>query len=288
MCYMTSFRSSKLILMILTISASIFAACSSSDNKSLTPATDLSKEIDKLIADGDFDKAQSLIDTLNIKYPDSLEQRRTTIGQMAQIAEGVALKSIPEADARIANAQSAIDSLSQFFNTITTSEATGSYLLEKSQNINEMRSGKNAIQPRVSDDDMPWMLAVTTAKIINPYSIKLINHAGQTIAVATNPSAESATITSGGTQILIFTPEQSESIAEALTTAPDLSGYSISVIGKKGNVTIPLNTDKARAIVRSRDLANARNELKQALIKREGLERRLLVARNQSANNTAK
>lgn len=263
----------------------LLAACSgsSSEQKSTTPATDLSKAIDKAIADSDFGRASLLCDSLNKAFPDSLDLRRKTIGQRAQIAQGQALADIPQADLQIAVLNQRIDSLSQYFREVKVSAATGSYFLEKSLSPSQLQTHKNSLQPRVGSNDMPWMISVCTVGGIDPYQITLMSPEGAELATATD-KLNAVSTSDDGIQTLVFTSGHSQSIAEILEKSATDKGYSIRVTGRKGKCSISLSPQTVTAIVRSYQLAEAKEEYGKALIAREKLERTLVTSRNQLAN----
>lgn len=263
----------------------VLTSCSgtTSEQESSTPATDLSKAIDKAIADGDFGRASQLCDSLNKAFPDSLDLRRKTIGQRAQIAQGQALADIPQADLQIAVLNQRIDSLSQFFREVKLTAATGSYFLEKSLNPSQLQGHKNSLQPRVGNNDMPWMISVCTVGGIDPYQITLMSPEGAELATATD-KLNAVSTSDDGIQTLVFTSGHCQNIAEILEKSTTDKGYSIRVTGRKGKCSISLSPQTVTAIVRSYQLANAKEEYGKALIAREKLERTLVTSRDQLAN----
>lgn len=263
----------------------VLTSCSgtTSEQEFSTPATDLSKAIDKAIADGDFGRASQLCDSLNKAFPDSLDLRRKTIGQRAQIAQGQALADIPQADLQIAVLNQRIDSLSQFFREVKLTAATGSYFLEKSLSPSQLQGHKNSLQPRVGNNDMPWMISVCTVGGIDPYQITLMSPEGAELATATD-KLNAVSTSDDGIQTLVFTSGHCQNIAEILEKSTTDKGYSISVTGRKGKCSISLSPQTVTAIVRSYQLANAKEEYGKALIAREKLERTLVASRDQLAN----
>ena len=263
----------------------VLTSCSgtTSEQESSTPATDLSKAIDKAIADGDFGRASQLCDSLNKAFPDSLDLRRKTIGQRAQIAQGQALADIPQADLQIAVLNQRIDSLSQFFREVKLTAATGSYFLEKSLSPSQLQGHKNSLQPRVGNNDMPWMISICTVGGIDPYKITLMSPEGTELATATD-NLNAVSTADDGIQTLVFTSGHCKSIAEILEKTATDKGYSMLVTGRKGKCSISLSPQMVVAIVRSYQLAEAKEEYGKALIAREKLERTLVASRDQLAN----
>lgn len=272
-------------LIYLAFAASLCSCSGISDNESTTPATDMSKAIDKAITNGNLEKAAALCDSLNAKFPDSANLRRKTINQRAMIAEAQCLQDIPLADDHLASSQLRVDSLTSFFRKIYVSAATGSYLLEKSLNPMELSSASLAVQPRVGNEDTPWMLMIRVPGSFTPGTIHLVS--GST-TLASVMAPESKSFGSDSPKTLVVGPEDADVIAKALVNNPSAPNLKLVISDGKKNQTITLSAKDTQAIVRSYRLALAGAELRQARIDRETLERRLSVARNQIANTSGK
>lgn len=245
----------------LSLALSVASCSSDGTRESLTPATDLSHDIDKAIAAGRFDEAMSLIDSLNSTYADSLDLRRATIAQRARATEGQLIAAIQHADSALADARMRVDSLSRLFVAVKVSDRIAPYYI-----YNRIKGAGTSVQPRVGDDDMPWMIIIDGVQG-NSLPMALYDSRGNRIA-------------SGSVSMPpVITPEEADTIAAVMTRSNSSSAYKLTV----GDRTLPLSPNVAEAIVASRDYAVARRELTDALISREGLERRLITARTQSA-----
>ncbi len=255
--------------------------CSCSDaNDNNTPATDLSVAIDKAIEKGELEEAKLLCDSLNSVYPDSIELRRKTINQRASIAQAECLRDIPSVDARIVELQTRIDSLMSDFREVRVSAATGSYLLYKTLSPNEVSGNNVAAQARVGNDDTPWMIILRIPAKLNAQNVKLIAPNGTSLVSVEAP--QSTKFDSDSYQTLVLGPEQGKLIAEAIEKNGIDNGYKLQV--NNNELSISLSKSSVTAIARSCNMATARAEMRQALIDREALERRLSTARNQLAN----
>lgn len=246
----------------LSLALSVASCSSNGSRESLTPATDLSHDIDKAIAAGRFDEAMSLIDSLNSTYADSLDLRRATIAQRARATEGLLIAAIQHADSALADARMRVDSLSRLFVAVKVSDRISPYYI-----YNRIKGAGTSVQPRVGDDDMPWMIIIDGVQGHHSLPMALYDSRGNRIA-------------SGSVSMPpVITPEEADTIAAVLTRSNSQSPYKLTV----GDRSLQLSPNMAEAIVASRDYAVARRELTDALISREGLERRLITARTQSA-----
>ncbi|MBO5053191.1 MAG: hypothetical protein J6C44_03010 [Muribaculaceae bacterium] len=237
-------------------------ACNPSSNdgtESNTPAKDLSTAIDIAIQEAQYDRALSLIDSLNKTFPDSLEYRRATIAQRAKAVEGLTISAIPESDMAMAMAQKDVDSLSHEFSTVSVSSAVSPYLV-----YTPIKGQHPVVEARVGDEDMPWMIIINNGDGQH-LAIALIDHSGNTVATST------------ASALPIISTEEADPIGQAIASYGNYDGWKLKI----GNSTHSLTTAQAHAIASSWRLAKAKKALRQALIDREGLERRLMAARNQ-------
>lgn len=277
----------KYIISLLALGL-LAAACTKTgaDEQEQPTATALSQQIDQAIEQSDFNKAQLLIDSLRRTYPDSIDARTKALRQSALAVQGITLSAIPAVDARIARWQLAADSLGHLFQQISTGPSTGSYYLYKELNSDALFKA-SGIQPRLSPPDTPWFLELSiVGKKIAPHTLQL-THQGTTLATATMNDAAATISADDDAEFQAWLPEQALPIVAALKTAP-AKGVNIVVRGTQGNTTIPVTPVLRRAILTSFDYASATDSLRQALIDREKLERRLITARNQLANRPDK
>ena len=106
---------------------------------------------------------------------------------------------------------------------------------------------------------------------------------GSDLATATD-NLNAVSTSDDGIQTLVFTSGHCKSIAEILEKSATDKGYTMLVTGRKGKCSISLTPQLVAAIVRSYQLATAKEEYGKALIAREKLERTLVTSRNQLAN----
>lgn len=248
------------LILVAALMLMAMTACSS-DDTSATPATDLSARIDSLITAGDHQTALEWIDTLNTRYADSLDLRRKAIAQRARAVEGLTIMAIPEADSLIGVYTHHVDSLGRLFTAVSVSPRLAPYYVPSA-----IKGQTLAIQPRVSDDDMPWMIVVNGASGTD-VPLALVDASGVVVATST------------ASALPIVTTEQADTIGYVLAMADSQVGYKLKV----GKATHPLTPAVARAIAQSWQYAKARENLRQAKINREALERRLMTARTQAA-----
>ena len=261
---------------LLFIAVSCGGNGSSADSR-LEGPEGLSCEIDSALNNQHYSYAIELIDTLNSKYPDEIELRKRSMLQRAKAMEGLTRDSIPLADQKIAETRLEIDSLMHFFVAVREKDFPV-YWVEKG--VRELRD--NSVQPRLQDDADRWLLAVKVSGVRDIKGISLHNSRGDFEVFPDN--MEERTVKSGdGYESVSLSGHEIEGLVDLLR---DESGQNavLRVEGAKGVANVKLGKDLQNAIIRTSDVARLREENRKALLHRELLERKLIVAQNQIAN----
>ncbi len=239
--------------------------------------------IHQCIAAGNYEQAYALMDTLNTRYPDSIALRKAIMAERAQVQVNQAQSMLPVWIARADSLTVAIDSASKDFVTKQTSSTMGSYRVHRNAAAIDLAVNRNAIQPRVVDEDTPWLIAATlvAAKVPTTMSVK---DASGSILAQVAISAD-ACVHSDGAWRFNVGPEAATPLVQALQTN---SGKGISVIitdaaGKSHSIAV--SAALADAIVASEHLASLQSQLFYARKNCEKLQRRLQLARDQQAND---
>ncbi len=250
-----------------------------SDGVPEDPAEALAYMIDKSLASGEYTTVIELTDSLNHTYPDRIDLRRATMLPRARAMEFMIRDSIPLADAELSTIQLRKDSLMQFFVPVREKGLPG-YIVDKSVAGTSLLSG-NAVQPRLGDALSPWSLAVSVAG--NPgISGLAIDIDGSTYSVdATDASARR--VTGATNELFSFTAAEADIIGAPLDGSGNQSAV-LRVLGGKKDISIKLSPAVQKAIARTYQLSQTREAERRALLRRELLERKLIVAQNQVAN----
>lgn len=99
----------------LAMAAVVLFAAACGDSRS-DAARELCRQSESEIAAGRHYAAIGLLDTLDSRYRDLTEVRRSGMAIRARAMEGIALDSIPLYDARLAAATLAVDSMCEIYN----------------------------------------------------------------------------------------------------------------------------------------------------------------------------
>ena len=239
--------------------------------------------IHQYIAAGNYEQAYALMDSLNVRYPDSIALRKAIMAEKAQAQVSQAQSLLPVWIARADSLTVAINEASKDFVSRQTSSVMGSYRVHHNAANIDLAANRNAIQPRVVDEDMPWLIAATIISAKAPTALFLRDTSGNTLAQAA--ISADACVHSDGAWRFNIGPETAELLAQALQAH---SGKSISAIfpdaaGKTHPIAV--NATLAEAIIASEHLATLQTQLFYARKNCEKLQRRLQLARDQQAND---
>lgn len=245
-------------------------------------AKDLENTINQNIEEGKYAEALNLIDTLNVKFPQDVEARKATMLSRAKAMEGLIRDSIPLCDERISALQAEMDSLKQFLTPVEEKGLPG-YIIDKSTSKTNLTQGNN-IQPRLGDALSPWSLAVGIDGNIDVTGMSVVTE-DTTIYVEAKAASERR-VKGSGRELFSFSAEEVDQIAPFMNGNSN-SPVKLIVHGVRKDVAIPISATTQNAISRIYRFSLLREEKRKALLRRELLERKLIVAQNQVANFTS-
>ena len=260
----------------------LLASCSGSGDSDVTrrdSAENLKAEIETAMKEGNYAQAINAIDSFAATFPLETDIRRELLGTRAKAVEGLTLSDIPAKDNDIATMQAAIAEMEQDFVTLQPSSALAPYLIYSG--VDKDVTARPALQARVNtgDDalDTPWTLAVNAGRNIglNRLTIKTVQGATYTIDLPVSDG----TMASASPESVADLARQLAEQGDAITTA--------TASGAGGSVNIAVNARQSESIGAAWRLATQKNDLRNALIEREKMERRLQIARDQAANSPA-
>lgn len=260
----------------------ILLSCSdrnTSNGKSETTVENLYSNIENQIASGKWNEATILIDSLNSAYPDELDYRRKTMLLRAKAIEGMVRDSIPFADEEIARTEEEIKELSTCFITVKE-KGLPDFEIDKNASKVNILSG-NVLQPRIENNGNSWVLVVSTKGNINIKGLEAnIDNSLVSIDVG-NP--ELRRVTGSGVEMFTFSAEELAPLVEAMNNN-DPQTFILNIIGEKAKVAIKVSPDMQTAILRTARLVELNELHRKALVRRELLERKLIIAQNQIVN----
>lgn len=245
------------------------------------PAALLAVQIDSCISGGRYAEAIQLIDSLNATYHDDVKLRKESMLSRARAMEGLIRDSIPMVEASIAELNIENDSLKQFFTAVAEKNLPG-YIVDKSVKNVSLLQG-NVVQPRLGDALSPWSLAVSVRGDLRLTGLSLESDGKEVRIEATDPA--SRRVVGSGIEMFSFTAAEVDALA-AILDGDASEPVTLVVEGEKGSSRIKLSPQMQQAIWRTWRLSVIREDLRKLMLKRELLERKLIVAQDQIANFT--
>lgn len=262
---------------ILSFLCVLMAACDGGKQRR-EAAEALLAEAEGRVEAKDFAHALELIDTLNTSYHDQTDVRRASNRVRALAIEGITVDSIGECELRLARLQVKADSLAAFFRDVEGTRGLAGYRVDKSV-WSSAQLNATCVQPRVDVDGYFYLIANLQGRNIGLASVAFSDGASEVV------SEPRQCVSVEGSELLSLNQEVMTPLVEWLLTHQ--SAGTLSFRGSKGESKVKLTPQAVTAILRSYDYALTLQEHRQALIRREKLERALATARNQLANATA-
>lgn len=251
--------------------AAMVVACSG-NNSRREAAAGLVAQARSLSDSHQYDSALVVLDTLNVKYRDCLEERRE--GTMVRLAALSALTrdSIAAGEIWLRAVTSEVDSLAPLFRKVEVEGTEGFFVDKNVYTGSEMNV--NGIQARVDDQGYCFVIAGVADRKIGLQSISY--------ADVSTPKAKSIEIE--GSEIMSLTQEVAAPLLNALSSA----GGSAKVIleGSKGKVAVTLNSKQIEAIKGTWRYAKALQLQRLINIRLEKFERQLARLSDQIASQT--
>lgn len=277
---MFNVRINTILLVTSVFLGTIISGCGSSESEEAENSPkNLVARIDTLLNEGQYNMALELIDTLNIKYPGELELRKTTLLSRARAMEGLIRDSIPMVDSLMTSTAIEKDSLSNFFTQISVKGLEPYYVDKNIKNTNI--TGNNGVLPRLEGTDNHWTLTVSLPKGKNLTALQIVLN-GDTVNTVIN-GADARTVTGSTHSMITLAGDEVQPIANCFN-GKATGNIDLIAVCSNGNVKLRLSPAMQNAIWRTCRLSYITEQNRLARVKRELLERKLIVAQNQVAN----
>ena len=249
---------------------SLLATSCSSDNTRAKKSSELIDSARTLIDSHRYSQALELLDTLDIKYRDCLEQRKegTTVRLTAMAA--MTRDSLASAELQLRRVERQIDSLSPLFIKIDIAGTNGYFVDKNVYSAGEMNV--NTVQARIDEDGYCSLIANVYNRRIGLRSIEYGN-------VSTAPTRS---IDVENSELMSVTQESALPLLQALTDAK--GAVKLVLIGSKGKVDLNLTAKQTQGIVDTWSYAQALQHKRALAIRLEKLERQLAKLSDQIAS----
>lgn len=254
--------------LILCAVVALTAACGGSDTRQ-TQAQSLLDQAREAVAAKNYDTAFARLDTLDKSYRDCLDQRRAGTRLRSEAIRDLTLDSIGANDALLTRLQQQVDASMRDFRHVDVAGTQGYDVY--AADMARWDLNKTGLQARVDPDG---------------YFFMVVNLAGRTVGLcgieAAGATASGRSTAVEGSEIMNIGQEAARPLAEALQGAQ--APVKVTLRGSRGTSSLNLDAKALAALQATWRYAQARQDLRLNLIRRERLERRLSTARDILAN----
>ena len=258
-------------LKIFAIFAAVMAlsACSGNGARREAAAA-LVENARELVAAHQYDSALVVLDTLNVKYRDCLDQRQDGTRVRLEALAALTRDSIAAAELQLRAVNLEVDSLAPQFKKIDVAGTDGYYVDKNVYTGNEMAS--TGIQVRVDDKGYCFLVANVAGRRIGLERIALGN--------ISTPAAKCIDVE--GSEIMSVTQEQAADLLNALSQTSGKA--ALTLVGSKGKADVSLNSKQLQSIAETWRYARGLQQRRALSIRLEKLERQLAKLSDQQAS----
>lgn len=223
-------------------------------------------EADKALSAGQYNRALSMIDSLNKEFPKELELRKRANFLRARALQGLYSDSLAITDSLIIQTGILRDSMARCLRWVNN-EIEGFYVINPS-------TLDDAISVRMSPEKVIYMVLHTDG---NPSSMTFTGPDGANIVIPVSRDAY-LNNTDGKRRAITVMGDQAYSVAAMAGTTP---GAEIKLNGK------PLGAARCRALANAYTLAEAERTLMKLVPQRNRMEQIIETAQRQAAQTVA-
>lgn len=267
---------------ILFISLLALAACKSADQKA---AESLLQQAKELMANKNYTTAIALLDSLNVAYPEQIDERYESTVLKARAMREYTEQQTMVADSIIALLTPQMEAYEGKFEHVPGKDGMAGYFVAKEAYVPVFTS-TTGIEARVSDADYSFYMAASSSdKQIGIIQIVLDTEAGAAAkSEALDPSdSRSGDTDKFGIDLATFTTSEVAELAQwAADNASKITAFTL--IGKEGEITKPMSPGQAEAIGQAWNFSQIAFRLHHARVLSEKLNRQIIIARDHDVN----
>lgn len=230
----------------------------------------------------DFDLAIGLLDTIKSRYPAQIELQRKAMALRPKVEEGATIREIERTDSLSAYTSYRIDSIMPQFQLVHDPSLGEDYdyyvIKEYAKSTLFSRTG---VEGRVEPSGQFKVLSSLTASPVKHTSIALSGAPGE-VASATVAYDGERNYRSGGTEMITFIGADCDTLGCWLNNSAPTGAVKLVFKGDRTYST-PLSANDRKSLAEGWKLASFMKERRQLSVKRDYLERKLALTRDQMA-----
>ncbi|MDE5844709.1 MAG: hypothetical protein K2H32_04385 [Muribaculaceae bacterium] len=267
----------------ITLATACFATISfvSCKSDSTIAAEKLVENAQSFIADGNPAKAIQALDSLSALYPGEIEAGRRALALRPQAIEQLTITEIQTTDSLIAiysiENQEYVNSIKK----IDDKELLEPYYVAKS-GYDPAFMNKTAIQPRVDNIGQFYILSSVNGSKLHHNSITIKSNAGE-VSTETVPFDSDSNFDIDGAELVTYSPQSCDTIGYFIAQNPEAT-YTVVFNGENGkNISNKLSSEQVKGIIDSWKYSRSIVQGRDLSARKQMLEQRLQIARDQIA-----
>lgn len=217
-----------------------------------------------------YDSAMVVLDTLDVKYRDCIEQRKEGTTVRLTALSALTRDSLVSAEMQYNHNKQLLDELQPAFEKVDIAGTDGYYVDKATYTGKEMNT--TGIQARVDDQGYLFLT-------VNLYGKRIGLNAISYDGITTSPG-ESVEVE--GSEIMSLSQEKTAALLDRLVAAT--APVKITLDGTRGSATVTLDAKQLKSIAVTRDYARALQTDRRLSITLEKLERQLARLSDNLAN----
>ncbi|MCD8386220.1 MAG: hypothetical protein LUD17_04930 [Bacteroidales bacterium] len=269
---------SKAILLVAV--ASMAMGCSKK-NEEKEAASALVETIEQQLAQGQYEEALALMDTVDKKYPTQIDERKRVTALRPKAIEQATMQQMAHADSLLAEITLQLAEIEPKMKHIDGNSLEGYYVVADAYNPSFINA--TGVEPRINDANLTYYVAAQSKDKTIGLNQVALNTPQQECVSNEIPAGSARVEVVEGSEIAVFIPEEVNELgAWAWDNASQINGATL--YGTKGNQKVKLNPKQAASFGIAWKYADLKLRQRSAQLLREKLDRRLQIARDQSAN----
>ncbi len=264
---MYSARKTSVAVVALILAA---AAAGCGDNSRREAANQLLGKAQTLVDSHDYDSAIVVLDTLDKKYRDCLDERKAGTTVRLTALANLTRDSLASAELQLQRVQADVEALQPQFRKVEVAGTEGYFVDKEAFTGKEMNS--TSLQARVDPEGYLFVVANVAGCRIGLNSLR--------VGDAVTAPAQSVSVE--GSEIMSLSQEQVAPVVDAINAA-DGKTVAVELVGTKGKVSVKLTGKQLAAFADSDRYAKALQRQRRLQITLEKLERQLARLNDQLA-----
>ncbi len=250
-------------------------------SRQVSPAESLLTQAREASAQGRWDEASALLDSIVVAYPDEIDLCRQAIALRPSVTEGLTIKKLSLADSLAVTFEAAYDSIRRLMVKVDDPQLVEGYWVAAKGRDPRLLSG-DGIEARVSLDGELYMVSSLNPSSLGHDSFTLIAADGAKASTAKVPYDGELNYRLNSGEVVTYLGSGCADVAAFATTNAS-KPLTVVFNGRGSSRKLPISADKAEGLATACRFAETILQLRHWSLERERLNQRLAIARDQRA-----